>query len=144
MDILKHQKKMFYYNMLWDHQVTWLGGQQLGRSINASMYESNYPEYNETLFSYNWVKDDFVVNVTDDTTKGNVMIADWNYGQPQVPFVNRPPHQGRDTHDFDMLQHDAQEASYRLYTEGFIYNMCGGPCNGTVPLETHPILKTIH
>eukprot|EP01084_Bolivina_argentea_P060611 110720_1 len=120
---------------LGDHQVSWLGGQQLGRTINAKMYRSNVAEYNETLYSLNWINDDVTINVS--TVKGGVaMISGWDYKQPQVPFVNIPPNQGKDTHDFTSEQNDAQQASFRLYTEGIIYNMCNGSCQGKVPLKS--------
>merc|ERR1712032_1526345 len=114
-----------------DWQVTWLGTQQMGRSIGAIMYESNVAEYNESIYSMDFVKDDFTINTFEDP--GHAMIQGWNFGEPQVPFVNLPPNEGDNVHQWSAQQFEAQVAAWKFYEEGIIENVCGGPCNGKKP-----------
>eukprot|EP01084_Bolivina_argentea_P226894 383196_1 len=125
---------------LGDHQVSWLGAQQMGRSLQAVMYNSNVPEYNETLYlqnTSNWIDDNVVINTLDDP--GHVMIQGWDFKQPQVPFVNLPPRQGSDVHQWVGQQFDAQDVAYLFYEEGLITNQCKGPCNGKRPMNENNI-----
>ena len=118
---------------LGDHQVSWLGAEQMGRSLNASMYVSNVPEYNESLYAANTLQDTDVIDTWADP--GHVMIQGWDYGQPQVPFVNLPPREGSDTHQWTGQQEDAQQAAWIFYEQGLITNQCKGPCKGEKPLN---------
>ena len=116
---------------LGDWQVSWLGAQQMGRSLDAVMYESNVAEYNESVYSKHFIKDDVTINTFEDP--GHVMIQGWNFNEPQMPFVNLPPNQGDNVHQWSAQQYEAQEAAIRFYEEGIIANACGGPCNGKKP-----------
>merc|ERR1712129_118618 len=117
---------------LGDHEVSWLGAQQMGRSLDAVMYESNVAEYNETLYSDNFIADDVVIDTFADPS-GHVMIQGWNYDEPQVPFVNLPPEEGDNVHQWTGQQYDAQVAALMFYEQGLITNACKGPCNGVNP-----------
>lgn len=69
---------------LGDAQVTWLGDQTIGRSVNASMFQSNVVEGNVTLFGFPFVGDGASVK------EGN-FIQGFDFGVPVVPFTNVPP-----------------------------------------------------
>lgn len=68
---------------LGDAQVTWMGGQQIGRGVGAVMFEGNVAEGNITIDGFPFVPVDAVV------TSGHVIVG-WDFGVPQVPFVNLP------------------------------------------------------
>jgi len=73
---------------LGDAQVTWMGGQQIGRGVGAVMFQGNVAEGNITIGGFPFVPVDAVV------TEGNV-ISGWDFGEPLVPFVNLPPNKVR-------------------------------------------------
>lgn len=110
---------------LGDAQVTWLGMLTIGRSIGAHMFESNVREGNETLFGFPFIKD------TDTlSTPGQHLIQGWDFGAPQVPFVNVPAPRATDAHEKPRRTLTAQEQTHRFLTEGVVYNACGGACHG--------------
>ncbi|ETO07439.1 hypothetical protein RFI_29953 [Reticulomyxa filosa] len=113
---------------LGDAQVSWLGAEEIGRALNAYMFESNVAEYNETLFGFQFIPDSKVINVTQ--FPGSHLIQGWNFNEPQVPFVNRPPDCADDTHEFTRRQATAIQANHVFWTQGLIYNACNGSCNG--------------
>merc|ERR1712130_608378 len=117
---------------LGDAQVTWLGAQIIARTLGCYMYRSQKPEYNESLYGYNWIDDDnYIINVSDpEYDNGACLIMGWNYDVPQVPFVNLPPLSQYDTHDDTSHQSDAQMANYRFFADNILYNPCNGTCNG--------------
>ena len=112
----------------WD--VSWLGAQQMGRSIGAAMYEGNVAEYNETIYSLNWIADD--VKIDTNAEPGHSMIQSWNFDQPEMPFVNLPLHEGHNVHQWVGQQYDAQEAALVFYEHGIIENACGTSGKGTL------------
>ena len=111
--------------------MSWLGAEQLGRAAGCYMYESQVPEYNETLYGFEFIDDSVIINtMANNGTDGNkCLIQGWNYNEPQVPFVNKPP-TGQDTHGYTRRQATAQAANYKFWSDGIIYNPCNGPCNG--------------
>ena len=119
---------LFHYS-LGDAQVTWLGAEQLGRAAGCYMYKSQVPEYNETLYGFQFIEDSVVINTSIAADANKCVIQGWNYNVPQVPFVNKPP-EGADTHEYTRRQTTSQAANYKFWNEGIIYNPCGGPCNG--------------
>ena len=119
---------LFHYS-LGDAQVTWLGAQQLGRAAGCYMYESQVPEYNESLYGFEFLDDSVTIDTKTEKDANKCLIQGWNYNEPQVPFYNKPP-TGPDTHEFTRRQVDSQEANHRFWSEGIIYNACEGPCNG--------------
>ena len=123
---------------LGDWEVSWLGAQQMGRSINAFMYEGNAAEYNESIYSLNWIDND--VKIDTNAEPGQSMIQGWNFDQPEMPFVNLPPNEGQNVHQWVGQQYDAQEAAFVFYEEGIIENACGGVCNGQQP-QSAPQMK---
>merc|ERR1719474_110188 len=120
---------------LGDWEVSWLGAQQMGRSLDAVMYESNVAEYNESVYSAHFIKDDVTINTFEDP--GHVMIQGWNFDEPEMPFVNLPPNEGDNVHRWTSLQHEAQAATIKFYDEGIIENVCGGACQGTKPMSAN-------
>lgn len=90
--------------------------------MGASMYESNVQEGNETLFGFEFLAD----NAT--TTKS--VIQGWDFGAPQVPFVNVPPTKS-DTHEDTRRAVTAQQQSHEFFVTGTISNKCKGPCKKT-------------
>eukprot|EP01147_Barroeca_monosierra_P006961 gene6961-7613_t len=110
---------------LGDAQVTWLGMLTIGRSVRASMFESNVREGNETLYGFPFVKD-----TTTISGIGNNLIQGWNFGAPQAPFINIPPSESSDTHEKPRRTLTAQEQTHYFLEHGIIYNACSGPCHG--------------
>ena len=121
---------------LGDAQVTWLSGELLGRSLDCYMYNSDVSEGNETLYGFNFINDNIIINTSESNNIGACMIQIWNYNVPLVPFVNLPPPRTHDTHGFNKLQPQTQIENYDFYTKGIIYNACDGPCNGVTPAPT--------
>ena len=117
---------------LGDAQVSWMGAKMLGRSINASMFESNVEEGNVTLFGFNFRSDKSKLNTSVGSgNEGKHLIQGWNYNLPLVPFVNRPPECNYDSHEYTRRQPDAIEMNNMFFTHGIQYNGCNGPCEGT-------------
>lgn len=120
-------------------QVTWLSGQNLGRSLGCYMYNSDVSEGNETLYGYNFINDNVVINISESNEKSACMIQGWNYNVPMVPFVNLPPPRTYDTHGFNKLQPQTQQENYNLFTKGILQNDCNGACNGITPAPTNAL-----
>lgn len=117
---------------LGDAQVSWMGAKMLGRSINASMFESNVEEGNVTLYGFDFRNDNSKVNTSVGSgNQGRHIIQGWNYNLPLVPFVNRPPDCNYDSHEYTRRQADAIEMNHVFFTQGIQYNGCGGACEGT-------------
>jgi hypothetical protein len=114
---------IFHYG-LGDAQVNWLGTEFLARSTDAHMFESNVREGNETFFGYTMIGDDDIL-----TQPGQNLIQGWDFGAPLAPFVNIPPNSTTDTHEKTRRTITAQTQMHRFFTEGVIFNACGGPCN---------------
>ena len=116
---------------LGDTKVTWLGAQQLGRAAGCLMYESQRAEYNVSVAGFERIGDEVVIDTLAGGGKemDKCLIQGWDYGEPQVPFINKPPTAG-DTHDWTHKQDDAQAANFKFWSEGIIYNACNGPCIG--------------
>ncbi len=120
---------------LGDAQVTWLGAQQIGRTLNCVIYNSDVSEGNETLYGFDWIDDSVVIDTINNANYNNAcMIQGWNYNMPIVPFVNLPPNRENDTHEYNKLQPTTQEENYKFFTQGIIYNGCGGACNGNTTI----------
>ena len=73
---------LFHFS-LGDAQVTWLGAEQLGRSLDCYMFNSQISEYNETLYGFNFVNDNFTINTHNPNDNGKCAIQGWNYNAPQ-------------------------------------------------------------
>ena len=58
------------------------------------------------------------------------LIQGWDFGAPQVPFVNVPAPRATDAHEKPRRTLTAQEQTHRFLTEGVVYNACGGACHG--------------
>eukprot|EP00730_Choanoeca_flexa_P010521 TRINITY_DN1839_c0_g1_i1.p1 TRINITY_DN1839_c0_g1~~TRINITY_DN1839_c0_g1_i1.p1 ORF type:complete len:645 (+),score=114.50 TRINITY_DN1839_c0_g1_i1:2-1936(+) len=116
----KH-RVLIHYGLA-DAQVTWLGDQMMGRSVNAHMFESNVVEGNVTLFGFPFHKDN--ETITDDIN----FIMGWDFSKPQAPFVNRPASKSTDTHEDTRREKTAMAQSFRFLSEGVITNTCSGPC----------------
>eukprot|EP00049_Salpingoeca_infusionum_P018359 m.356907 g.356907 ORF g.356907 m.356907 type:complete len:654 (+) comp17657_c0_seq1:91-2052(+) len=108
---------------LGDAQVTWLGMLVLGRSVGASMFESNVHEGNETLALFPKINDNATL-----TGVGQHLVQGWDFGAPQVPFVNIPASKKTDAHEKPRRSLRAQEATHLFLTEGVVRNTCAGPC----------------
>ena len=121
---------------LGDAQVSWLAGQNIGRTLDCYMYDSDVSEGNETLYGYDFINDNVVINISESDNNGACMIQIWNYNVPLVPFVNLPPPRTYDTHGFNKLQPQTQQENHDLFTQGILYNDCDGPCNGITPSPT--------
>ena len=112
---------IFHYG-LGDKQVTWLGQLAISRSTGAVMFMSNVHEGNETLAQFTFVPDSTVV------TSGNLVMG-FNYGFPQVPFVNvPPPASAPDAHECPRRTPAAQQQMAHFFATGEIINTCGGAC----------------
>lgn len=108
---------------LGDAQVTWLGGQMIGRSTGCSMYESNVASGNVTLYGFPFMPDT-AVNST-----GSVIVG-WRFaGIPEVPYINVPPPKQYDTHEKTRRTMTAQAMTARFLETGDIVNTCNGPCS---------------
>eukprot|EP01138_Halocafeteria_seosinensis_P000158 gb/GECG01000164.1/.p1 GENE.gb/GECG01000164.1/~~gb/GECG01000164.1/.p1 ORF type:complete len:683 (+),score=64.76 gb/GECG01000164.1/:1-2049(+) len=107
---------------LGDAQVTWLGDQTIGRSINASMFESNVAEGNVSLFGFPFVSD------SNTVTKGHV-IQGFDFGVPVVPFTDVPPPRKYDTHENTRRVKAGQQQMYQFFETGKVENYCNGACH---------------
>ena len=106
---------------LGDAQVTWLGCHLVSRSAGASIFASNVREGNETLAQFPVVADDAIVRA------GNIVMG-FDFGFPDVPFVNVPPSDGHDAHECPRRAPNAQAQMRRFFETGDIVNPCGGAC----------------
>ena len=106
---------------LGDAQVSWLGCHLASRAAGAVMFASNVHEGNETLAQFAKVADDAVVR------SGNVVMG-FDFGFPDVPFVNVPPSDGHDAHECPRRAPNAQAQMRRFFETGDIVNTCGGAC----------------
>ena len=104
-----------------------LGGEVLGRTVGGKMYESNVAECNETLYGFNFYKDNEIIIAEN----GVNLIQGWNYNEPCVPFIDRPPEKQYDTHEFTRRQPDSMAAIHEFFENHLFKNFCNGPCNGT-------------
>ena len=93
-------------------------------------------EGNETLYGFQFLKDDAVVDISQNGNERACMIQGWNYNVPLVPDVNLPPPRAHDTHGFNKLQPQTQKENNDLFTKGVFYNACNGPCDGVTPAPT--------
>jgi len=116
-------RSIWHYG-LGDAQVSWLGAHAIALSAGASMYASNVREGNETLTQFNLIADSTVL------TTGNLIMG-FDYGLPQVPFVNIPPNDGYDAHECPRRTPEAQQQMAHFFITGEIINTCNGAC--TVP-----------
>ena len=123
---------LIHYN-LGDSQVSWLGALNMGRSLNCYMYDSQVREGNETLFGFNFISDDTVIDVTLPENIGACKIQGWFFSHPTIPFVNVPPKLEFNTH-FD-TQTEGLDAIEQLWFNGKIDNECYGPCIDTSNLN---------
>ena len=132
---------MMHYG-LGDGEVTWLAAEQMGRTLNASMFISNVHEPNETLYGFNWINDDFKINTTNNP--GMHIIQGWNYPVPNAPFINIPTNCTTNTHQYTRRQPDAQRAINDFFTKQIWYNPCNSSCNGFIPpnVTGPPIFKS--
>ena len=90
------------------------------------MFESNVREGNETLAGFKFVPDDAVLS------DGSVIVG-WDFGSPQVPFVNLPPSKEYDTHEDTRRAQTSQEMNAAFLKQGIIKNFCNGPCKQSPP-----------
>lgn len=106
-----------------DAQVTWLGGQFIGRSVGAVMFEGNKAihEGNVTLYGFDFIPD------SATRTSGNAIQGFQFHGIPTVPFINVPPSKA-DTHEYTRRTPQAQDATGAFLNDGIIKNFCDGPC----------------
>lgn len=111
---------IFQYG-LGDAQVTLFGTYQLARAANASMFTSNVREGNETLFGFPFVADNAVVS------SGNV-VTGWDFGAPEIPFVNQPAGDATDAHEKPRRELTAQAQMHNFFETGDVINTCKGPC----------------
>lgn len=119
-------RAIFHYG-LGDRQVTWLGQHAVSRSTGARMFASNVREGNESLAQFDFVADDAVV------TSGNIVMG-FDYGFPEVPFVNVPPPDSTpDAHECPRRTPTAQAQMRRFFETGEIVNTCAGPCRSAPP-----------
>jgi hypothetical protein len=107
---------------LGDSQVSWLGCHTLARSVGATMFVSNVAEGNESLAEFPQVPDTTVLGQYQHVVQG------WDFGAPQVPFVNIPPNEATDTHEFTRRAPTSQAQMAHFFYTGQIINACGGPC----------------
>lgn len=114
---------------LGDAQVSWMGGQQIGRGTGAVMYEGNVAEGNITIDGFPFVPVDAVL------TEGNLIMG-WDFGEPLVPFVNIPPSKKYDTHEFTRRTPSAQAQMAEFFITGSVSNTCGGPCHAKPPMDS--------
>eukprot|EP00055_Hartaetosiga_balthica_P010956 m.48442 g.48442 ORF g.48442 m.48442 type:complete len:649 (-) comp7397_c0_seq1:95-2041(-) len=106
-----------------DAQVTWLGMLMIGRSIGASMFESNVQQNNETLYGFNLIPDTATLS-----KPGQNLVQGWYWDTPAPPIENLPASKSTDTHEKERRSPHAQAMTHRFLAEGIIYNDCGGPC----------------
>lgn len=121
---------MMHYG-LGDAEVTWVAAEQIGRSLNASMFVSNVHEVGETLFGFNWVEDDTFVNTTK--YPGRHVIQGWHYPVPIAPYTNTPANCSTNTHQYTRRQPDSQRALHDFFTKQVWYNPCNSTCDGFIP-----------
>jgi len=111
---------------LGDAQVTYVGAYVLGRSLGATMWQSNVNEPNEDLFGFPFIDDSAIAKTAHQVT--------WDFpGVPPVPHTNTPANKSTDTHEYPRRQTDAQDMMYHFFMTGEIVNTCGGPCHGYIP-----------
>jgi len=107
---------------LGDAQVTYVGAYALGRSVGASMFQSNVHEPNEALFGFPYIKDTDIGRTA--------MIVTWQFaGTPPAPQQDLPADKATDTHEKPRRTKAAQDMMYRFFTTGDIVNTCGGACH---------------
>jgi len=116
--------RVVWHYGLGDAQVSWLGCHLVSRSAGAVMFASNAREGNETLAQFEKVADDAVV------TSGNLVMG-FNFGFPEVPFVNVPPSDGHDAHECPRRTVTGQAQMRRFFETGDVVNTCGGTCVST-------------
>jgi len=114
------------HHALGDAQVSYVGAYILGRSMGATMWESNVNEPNEDLFGFPFIPDTKNATVIHQVT--------WDFpGVPPAPHTNTPANDSTDTHEYPRRQLDAQQMMYQFFMTGQIQNTCGGPCHGYIP-----------
>jgi len=107
---------------LGDAQVSYIACYALGRSVGASMFQSNVHEPGETLYGFPFIKDTDVGHTAMEVT--------WQFaGTLPSPQTDVPPQKDGDTHEKPRRTMAAQEMMYRFFTTGDIINTCGGECH---------------
>lgn len=120
---------VLFQHGLGDAQVSWLGVHTLARSAGTAsgapinMFVSNVREGNETLSGFNLVPDTAVISGA-----GENLILTFNFGAPEVPFVNIPPLSQYDSHSITRTDPRGIAQMAQFFYEGSIINPCGGPC----------------
>eukprot|EP01006_Ploeotia_vitrea_P033220 TRINITY_DN65303_c0_g2_i1.p1 TRINITY_DN65303_c0_g2~~TRINITY_DN65303_c0_g2_i1.p1 ORF type:complete len:667 (+),score=41.82 TRINITY_DN65303_c0_g2_i1:43-2043(+) len=120
-------KTVAIHYALGDAQVTWLAGQYLGRSANASMFQNNVRERNETLFGFP------ITNSPASRPQVPAVIQGWDFNAPPVPLGDFPPDGKTDTHECARRDPRAMDAIYTLFKTGTFQDWCNG--TGCHPLK---------
>lgn len=97
-----------------DHQVTTLGAHVMARAYGAG--------------NINPLEDIWGVPELESGTVASA-LAEYAYGQPAVPYENRPPTDGEDTHEDTRRNPKAQDQLWTFLTTGTVVNYCDGPCD---------------
>jgi len=117
------KKAIILQNALGDKQVSYVGAQQMARSLGCSQFASNLDEPGEEVFG--------VPKLADNAVGSNCMMQTWDFpGVPPSPRINIPPTYEKDTHGVVRKQKTAKDQMYHFFTTGQILNTCGGPCHG--------------
>eukprot|EP00456_Euglypha_rotunda_P033856 TRINITY_DN2611_c0_g1_i3.p1 TRINITY_DN2611_c0_g1~~TRINITY_DN2611_c0_g1_i3.p1 ORF type:complete len:310 (-),score=28.65 TRINITY_DN2611_c0_g1_i3:19-948(-) len=84
-------KEVLLQHGLGDCQVSYVGVYILGRSVGASMFQSNVNEPNEELYGFEFIPDNAIGKTAMEVT--------WYFpGIPPVPEIDIPPRGTNDTH----------------------------------------------
>jgi len=118
--------EILIHHALGDAQVSYVGAYVLGRSLGATMWQSNVNEPDEDLFGFSMIPDSQIAKTAHQVT--------WDFpGVPPAPHTNTPPDDSTDTHEYPRRQTDAQDMMYHFFMTGEIVNTCGGACHGYIP-----------
>lgn len=126
---------ILFQHGLGDAQVSWLGVHTLARSAGTAsgapinMFVSNVREGNETLSGFNLIPDSTVI-----TGAGENLVLTFNFGAPEVPFVNIPADKEYDSHETTRRDPRGIAQMAQFFYEGSIINPCGGPCTTNTTL----------
>jgi hypothetical protein len=109
------------HHALGDAQVSYQGAYALGRSVGASMFESNVHEPGEQLFGFPFV--------SDHATAHGALQVTWQFaGTPPAPQTDIPPSKDTDTHEKPRRTQASQDQMYRFFTTGdIIVSVCIPP-----------------
>jgi hypothetical protein len=109
-------KQVLIHYALGDAQVSWLAGQTMGRTMEASMFPNNVQERQEVLYGY---------PVVTGPQTGPIIVG-WSFGVPDVPLGDVPPNSTTDTHHGPRLDPVAQGQLQTFLNTGKIVDVCGG------------------